>query len=236
MTGSRSLTIEFCGMRCLATDEFTFGRSADLVLDADNAYLHGEAGRLQRRGEDWFVRNTGSRLHLELLHQTGLYVELPPSADARMPAGNGHVRVTAGGTTYEFGYHRRSEDPETVTEFDGGNTLFYGRDLTPAQIDYAVTFARFRLQGLRKPPPTQPEIARLWQVTPRAVNKTFEDIRRRLRDEGVRRIGTQEDLLEHLVLNRIVTIEHLEAARLDRPDGPVRRSDILRESGDGRPL
>jgi len=164
---------------------------------------------------------------LELLHETGLHVERPPKASARIPIGHGRIRVAAGGTLYEFGYVHASVGTTTDLGADRSNTLFYGRDLTPAQVDYAVTLARFRLRGLHRPPPTQAAIAELWCVSTRAVNKTFEDIRTRLRNDGVQRISTQEDLLEYLVLNRIVTIENLEAAQLDRPAGPIRRSEIL---------
>ncbi len=228
MGTSRTLRIEFCELSCIATDELTFGRRSELVLDAHNPYLHAEAGRLRLRDDDWFVYNTGSRLHLQVLHQTGFFVELPPSASARIPAGHGRIRVSAGGSNYEFDYFH-ADDGQTVFAGKETGTLFYGRDLTPAQIDYAVTMARYRLRGLRTPPPTQAEIAELWSVSLRAVNKTFEDIRQRLRSEGVHRVTAPEDLLEYLVLNRILTVEHLDDALLDSPEGPRRRSDILRE-------
>lgn len=206
----------------------TFGREADLVLDQENRFLHREAGRFRHKDGRWQLQNTGSILHVQLVHRSGQVVELPPGDRASLPSGVGTVRLTAGSTTYEIGYEL---DPSGTTTVDPpalppSDTVPYGRALTPRQIDVAVTLARHRLVGLRLPPPGHAEIARLWGMTARNVGKTIEEIRRRLREGEfeVEGIETQETLIEHLVTNRLVTLDDLDAARLDDPDGPVSRT------------
>lgn len=228
MAGCR-LIIEFLGRRHIAVDGFTFGRRAELVLDADNPYLHGIAGRFRLTGAGWSVDNAGSTLHFRLLHQSGQMIELPPGASGGVPSGHGRIRLTAGPTTYELDYFLEDSEIDPVAPAARTGTLFYGRNLSPAQLDYAVTLAESRLRGLVPVLPTHAEIARRWGVSERAVAKTFEAIRSRLRQEGVRGISHQEQLVEYLVINRIVTLEHLEDARLDRPDGPRRRAVVLAE-------
>lgn len=223
------LLIEYLGKRLNATHGFTFGRRAELVLDPDNQYLHGKAGELRTGPGGWTIHNVGSTLHFRLLHQTGQMIELPPTTMATIPAGHGRVRIVAGPLTYEFDYFLDQTESGTPPHPERTGTLFYGRDLTPAQLDYAVTLAEARLRGIAAVPPTHAQIAARWGVAERAVARAFEDIRERLRREGVRSISRQEQLVEYLVVNRIVTLQQLEAARLDQPDGPRRRADIEAE-------
>ena len=216
------LEVTYRGRVYAVTTALAFGRSAQLVLDADNRYLHGEAGRFRAKGPEWFLHNTGSRLHLNLGGADGQLAELTPGNATIVPAGLGWVRVAAGGVTYELAFRLEASGATTRLAARSTGTVPFGSPLTPAQIDYAVTLARHRLVGLRLPPPGQTEIARLWGVTARTVGKTFEDIRARLRSDGVDGIETPSDLIEHLVTNRMVTIEHLVAAGLEDPDGPFR--------------
>ncbi|MGF1598157.1 MAG: hypothetical protein ACFCVK_14705 [Acidimicrobiales bacterium] len=220
------LSVEFLGMRTRAVGELGFGRQADIVLDPHNRYLHGEAGRFRRESSGWVLHNTGTRLPLRLLHQTGMRFELPPGTHAAVPAGHARVQLQAGPTLYELEVVLDTPElPPDVMRHRTG-TLFYGRDLSPAQVDYAVTLAAPRLRGEPGPLPTQAEIARRWGVSQGTVRRTFENIRDRLRDEGVRRIDTPEALVDYLVVNGIVTRAMLDDARLDRPGGPVRRAEL----------
>ncbi len=224
--GPGELTVEFLGMITRAVGPLSFGRAAEVVLDPDNLYLHGEAGEFRPETSSWALHNVGTTLHFRLLHQTGQRADLPPSTNTRVPPGHGRVRITAGPTTYEFDYFLRAagERPEVSRRQTG--TLFYGRDLTPAQADYALTLAEPRLLGFAGRLPTKAEIANLWGVEPGTVDRTFQDIRDRLRGEGVRGIDTPEGLVEYLVVNDIITVEMLREARLHSPDGPVRRATM----------
>lgn len=222
--GYRGVTIE-------VSTGLSFGRTAELVLDAENRFLHGEAGRFRHRESEWLLHNTGAKLHLQLHNAGGHHIELPPESWVRVPVGRGEVRVVAGGTPYRLTYRLDPTGATTRIDARSTDTEPFGPPLTPAQIDYAVTLGRHRLVGLRLPPPGQAEIARLWGVTPRTVGKTFEDIRARLRRAKVEGIETTEDLLEHLVTNRLITVEHLIAAGLDDADGPYRQRDLRRRRG-----
>jgi len=219
------------GLSTLAVGSLGFGRLAEVVVDVDNPYLHGEAGRFRHQPSGWAIHNTGSTLPLRLLHQTGIVTDLPPGSGVALPVGHGRIQVTAGPTTYEVDYFLDGADPLPGVTKRRTGTLFYGRNLTPAQIDYAVTLAEPRLLGSRSPMPSHAQIADVWGVSQGAVRRTFETIRERLRAEGVRMIDSQERLLDYLIVNRVVTVELLEAARIHQPDGPVRRADILAVGG-----
>ena len=224
--GPGELTVEFLGRTTRAVPPLSFGRVAELVLDRDNLYLHGEAGEFRVEASVWVLHNVGSTLHFRLLHQTGQRADLPPSTNTRVPPGHGRVRITAGPTTYEFDYFLQAagESPNAARERTG--TLFYGRDLTPAQADYALTLAEPRLLGTSDRLPTKAEIAALWGVEAGTIDRTFQDIRDRLRSEGVRDIDSPEGLVEYLVVNDIVTVKMLESARLHGPDGPRRQASM----------
>ena len=221
------LTVVFLGLSTMAVNSLGFGRNADVVIDADNQYLHGEAGRFRAEAHGWALHTTGSTLPLRLLHQTGLMVDLPPATSTRVPGGHGRVQVTAGPTTYELDYFFDTDGPSSDITRRRTGTLFYGRDLTAAQVDYAVTLAEPRLLGLRQPLRTHAEIGAIWNVSPGTVRRSFEEIRDRLRAEGVKLIDSQERLIDYLIINRVVTLEMLSAAKLHAQDGPVRRRDVL---------
>jgi len=221
-----SLTVVFLGRSTPAHRELTFGRFGDVVLDPHNLYLHGEAGRFRYENNGWHLFNTGSILHLRLFHGTGQKVELPPTTSTSVPAGVGVVEITAGPLNYELTYKYQQTIPEPSFAASDTGTRFYGNQLTPAQIDYAVTLAAPRLRGKGEPLPTHAQIARLWGVEPGTVGRTFEEIRARLRRQNVRAIETPEKLVEYLVVNRVVTVSMLNQARLNCPDGPTRRAVI----------
>lgn len=220
------LDVDFLGLTTRAVGSFTFGRAAELVLDADNLYLHGEAGEFRPEAWGWVLCNVGSTLHFRLLHQTGQRADLPPSTSTAVPAGHGRVRITAGPTTYEFDYFLQPVGDSAAVARPRTGTLFYGRDLTPAQADYALTLAEPRLRGSSDRLPTKAEIANLWGVGAGTVDRTFQDLRDRLRNEGVRGIDSPAGLVEYLVVNDIITVRMLDAARLHSVDGPRRRASM----------
>lgn len=222
------LTVMFVGTAHAVTDGFGFGRDAALVLDEANRYLHGEAGRFNRGPGGWSLHNTGTRLHLKVVHGTGQIVELPPGAATMLAPGRGTIRIKAGPSAYELAYDLEGGPPAPEPGQGGSDTLPYGRALTPAQLDYVLALAEPRLRGWTLKLPTSAEIARRWGVSERTVSHAFEEVRVRLREAGVRRITAPEQLVEYLVVNRIVTLELLEAAGFDDPDGPRRRADIER--------
>ena len=221
------LVVEFLGLRTRAVGVLGFGRKDDIVLDPSNMFLHGTAGRFRRDDSRWLLENVGSTLRLRYLHQTGLRMELPPGTGVVLPIGHGRVQLKAGPAVYELEvFAERVGGDEAVTARRTG-TLFYGRDLTPAQVDYALTLAAPRLEGSGAPLPSFVEIAELWGVSHGTVRRTFEDIRDRLRSEGVRGLEHPDDLVDYLIVNGILTYGMLVEARIGKPGGPVRRSDLI---------
>ncbi|WP_040493072.1 hypothetical protein [Ilumatobacter nonamiensis] len=62
------LIVEFAGNEgtLLPGDELTFGRSGDLVIDANNPYLHRSLGVFAHVSGAWWVANTGSTIAIRL--------------------------------------------------------------------------------------------------------------------------------------------------------------------------
>lgn len=96
--------IEFCG-ELVDVDRlpFAIGRDADLVLDADNRYLHRRFVAVERRGPVFVLVNVGSQLAAAVTAGGGqVTARLAPGGVMPLLTGDTTVRCTAGPTSYEF--------------------------------------------------------------------------------------------------------------------------------------
>jgi len=101
-----TLFLEYLGeeLQVDTGDTLTFGRSADLVVDADNQYLHRVLGCFVSQGDVWFLQNLGRYVTLRITDRTGpSRSELAPGD--QLPIGFEEFTVTfdAGPQTYEIG-------------------------------------------------------------------------------------------------------------------------------------
>lgn len=230
------LVVEYLDRTYRPETELMFGRSAEVELDADNPYLHRLAGRFVRRSDGWWIENLGEVLPLRLNTSAGMMIELTSGTEARLPGRLATLRVTAGPTTYELAYFHplAGLGMEVPSAPDGLSTLLYGAQITGRQRDFLVTLGEQRLKGRVAPLPTQREVAKLWGVSKATVDKTLENLRSRLRASGVRFIDSPEMLVEHAVINRLITLDDLAWAALDDPAGPrnaASRSPNASDSG-----
>ncbi len=218
------LVVQFIEQTFRPERELSFGRNAELSLDADNAYLHRHAGRFRLIGDIWWLENRGSRLRLKMLSSDGSVIDLHAGASSPVLGQSGTVSLVAGPTRYEVGYWL-----ESTTELSsdtgrniavGTETVTYGTTLTPRELDFVVVLAQGRLTGRGGPLPSHAEIAETWGVSKKTVDNTLQRLRSKLRTSGVRYLDTSEMLVEYLVSQGLVTMHDLEWAAVDQPEGP----------------
>ena len=220
-----SLVVQFIEQTFRPDAELSFGRNAELGLDSDNAYLHRQAGRFRLIGDIWWLENRGSRLRLKMVSSDGSVIDLHAGASSPVLGKSGTVSLVAGPTRYEVGYWL--EDEAAAVSMDttrnvrvGADTMTYGATLTPRELDFVVVLAQGRLTGRGGPLPSHADIADTWGVSKKTVDNTLQRLRSKLRTKDVRYLDSSEMLVEYLVSQGLVTIQDLEWAALDRPDGP----------------
>lgn len=228
------LVVEYVESTYRPRTQLTFGRSAELLLDADNEYLHRQAGRFRHAGGTWWLDNQGSRIRLKMVSDAGSVIDLQAGASAPLAGVKGTISLEAGPTRYELNYHLDSHPVlDTVENVQVGEiTATYGAALTSREVDFVLVLARNRLTGRGGPLPSQSDVATAWGVSKKTVDNTLQRLRSKLRAAGVRRIDTSETLVEYLVSQGFITVKDLEWARLsgeleprsaaDRPVPPRR--------------
>ena len=219
------LVVQFIEQTFRPDDQLSFGRHAELSLDPDNGYLHRQAGRFRLIGDIWWLENRGSRLRLKMVSSDGSVIDLHAGASSPVLGRSGVVSLVAGPTRYEVGYWLEDE-PEppsmdtTGNIIVGADTVTYGTALTPRELDFVVVMAQNRLTGRGGPLPSHADIAEIWGVSKKTVDNTLQRLRSKLRTNDVRFLDTSEMLVEYLVSQGFVTMQDLEWAALDQPDGP----------------
>ncbi len=219
------LVVQFIEQTFRPDRELSFGRNAELSLDADNGYLHRHAGRFRLIGDIWWLENRGSRLRLKMVSSDGSVIDLHAGASSPVLGQSGIVSLVAGPTRYEVGYWMEEEPPPLFSETlrgvpVGADTVTYGAKLTPRELDFVVVLAQGRLTGRGGPLPSHADIAETWGVSKKTVDNTLQRLRSKLRTKDVRFLDSSEMLVEYLVSQGLVTMHDLEWAGLDQADGP----------------
>ena len=222
-TEAASLTVRFLGETFHPTDDLTFGRESELVID-DNSYLHRRAGRFRLRDGTWWLENLGSRLRLTMASSDGSLIDLQPGASSPLLGMGGEVSLTAGPTRYELSYELDGnqlpwKDTHQLSD-KGVDTMTYGTILTPRELDFVVVLAQGRLTGRLGPLPSHGEIAEIWGVSRKTVDNTLQRLRAKLRKQKIGYVQSSETLVEYLVTQGLVTLDDLEWAALGGPSGP----------------
>ncbi len=224
-TAMTPLVVQFIEQSFRPEATLAFGRNAELSLDPDNGYLHRQAGRFRLVGDIWWLENRGTRLRLKMVSSDGSVIDLHAGASSPVLGESGVVSLVAGPTRYEIGYWLESQNPNLSSTtmqntIVGADTVTYGAQLTPRELDFVVVLAQGRLIGRGGPLPSHADIAEVWGVSKKTVDNTLQRLRSKLRTEDVRYLDSSEMLVEYLVSQGLVTINDLEWAGLDQQDGP----------------
>ena len=226
MTATPTIAISASGRELEAFHRVTFGRAADLLVD-DNPYMHRIVGAFELHGDVWWLANEGSSTELTVLDRSGRRTTLPPGTRSALTTA-GKVSWTSGSTPYELAYRVEAtfEPTQSNPVSNGTNTVAFLPKLTAREIDFMVTAARHMLTGSRQPAPTYAEIAYLWGVKPKTVDNTIQKLKAKLAEAGVPASVSTPELASMLVGSGVITLAHLEAARLDDADGPVSHTPV----------
>jgi len=220
---SARLVVDFVGERHEpATDEtFTIGRGGDLVLDADNPFLHRHFLTITHARELWWVTNVGSQLSATISDASGaMQAWLAPGATLPLVFARTVVWFTAGATTYELELSLESSVFEPVdSRPTGDGQLTIGRlSLTPAQKLIIVVLCEDALRrgnrGASSIPTSASAAARIgWPLT--RFNRKLDNVCDRLSTWGVRGLHGGPDRLASTRKARLV--EYALASRLVTP-------------------
>jgi hypothetical protein len=224
------LLVEHCGDERIvaASGELTFGRAADLVIDA-NPYLHRVVGRFRHDGRSWWVDNLGRSVTLTVLAASDTSSStVGPGASAPILHAESVVAFTAGPADYELLVVR--ERAERLADLgvrpDGPLvTLEWGRpELNPDQWALLRVLCEHRLDRPADqwaPIPTNRECATRLGWTLAKFNRKLDHLCEKLERSGVR--GLRGDLGLSALDRRRVLVEHaVRSGLLDRaPSGAL---------------
>lgn len=223
---TQDLTVDFVGelYRPDAAGTFIIGREADLVIDADNPFLHRQFLSLHARQGLWWLSNVGAQLSATIADAEGaLQAWLAPGASLPLVFERTVVWFTAGSTTYEFDLFLSGALFEPVASqraADGSMTI--GRvTLRPDQKLLVVALCEDVLRNGRGAgcvPQSAVAAARLgWPLT--TFNRKLDHVCRKLSDGGVRGLHGGPDklassrkarLVEYAMASRLVTARDLD--------------------------
>jgi len=213
--GVNVLEVDFVGEvhRLEPGESLTFGRSADLVLDA-NPFMHRVVGRFSCRQGVWWLEHLGRSVGLELCDRMhGIVHRVPPGAQVSLTQREFSVRFVAGPTTYELdGRMSAPPAPAAPDPAPGTATVAFGsvpfsveqRELLVALVDSSRRHA-----GRLEPTPV---IARRLGWTTKKFHRKLDLVCDKLSRAGVR--GLKGDVGASADLRRERLVAHALGAGL----------------------
>jgi hypothetical protein len=220
-----NLIVDFCGEIHEISPErvFSFGRSADLVVD-DNRYLHRVMGTCFSRDGWWWLHNAGANLPLRLEgHVGGSSMTLSPGGVVPLVLGPMTVRFSAGGTSYELSLEAQELDPEVPESLGSmsGDTTIDAADMpmTSEQLLLLVALAEPRLtKGPGAEMPSNQDIIDRFGWTTTKFNRKLDNLCSKFARRGVDGLvggagkiagARRQVLVEHVVSSGMVTVDQL---------------------------
>lgn len=221
-----TLFLEFLGEEFQVDpgETLTFGRSADLVVDADNQHLHRVLGCFASQGDVWFLQNLGRYITLRITDRAGpSRAELAPGDQLPIGFEEFVVAFDAGRSAYEIGGALAERTPLELGESLPTDTVEFGLiSLNDEQRLMVVALAEPLLRGTpnwASRLPGNKEVARRlgWTVT--KYNRKLDYLCRRLAEQGVDGLqggsgmlasGRRQLLVQHLVERGSVTAADLD--------------------------
>ena len=224
---SRSLVVEFIGEEFeVAPDgQLTFGRSADLVVDDSNHFLHRRLGRFFNQSGTWMLQNTGSNIKLTMTDLgSSSRLTIDPGRTVAIPFEDSRLTFGADRSNYELIVEVpflaiSPSESDTVT---GTATVRVGSvPLTQSQKQCILALAETRLHSPQLPinavPSNKDAYTRLgWSST--KFNRKLDNVCDKFTRAGVAGLHGEpgelasqrrDTLVDHVITNGIVTAEDL---------------------------
>lgn len=189
----------------------SFGRSADLVIDEGNHFLHRVLGVFVFDGV-WWLHNVGRYIPMFIHHQgTRSRVEVVPGSRAAVAQSPSCVVFEAGSERYELELVLEEQPAKAVESAAPTDTVrFAPLRLNEEQVLLVTAMAEPLLRGDPAWPAALPpnrEVARRLGWTLTKFNRKLDYLCRRLAAQGVE--GLQGDLGKHASNRRLRLVEHL---------------------------
>ncbi len=195
----------------------TFGRDAELVVDADNRYLHRVLGCFVSHGEIWFLQNLGRFIPLRVDDAgSASFVQIEPGDQAPVGFEEFVVRFRAGTVDYRITGAMSEPTPLELGLVPASDTAEFGlASLNAEQRLLVLALGEGRLRGqpdwVVRMPANREVAARLgWTIT--KFNRKLDHLCRRLAESGVE--GAFGDAGDLATNRRQVLVEHAVARRL----------------------
>jgi hypothetical protein len=224
MSEAHDLVVEYCGesYSCAQGNQFTFGRSGDLVID-DNHFLHRIIGICAEKSGWWWLTNVGASLPLHLQAKVGgASITLSPGGSVPLVLGPTDVRFTAGVTTYELLLDAPWVSEQIVPRFvaDGFTTIDAAdMPLSSEQLLLLVALAESRLRkGPTAELPSNQEVVERFGWTTTKFNRKLDGLCVKFARRGVSglvgeqsRLASQrrQRLVDHVINSGMVTADQL---------------------------
>ncbi|MDW3217060.1 MAG: hypothetical protein R8F63_00495 [Acidimicrobiales bacterium] len=232
---SNELVIEYLGETHVVSPDrdFTFGRAADLSLDADRT-LHRVLGRFIFRQGLWWVRNEGRTIPVTLVdRESRSRLSIDAGREAVLTFANSTVRFQARKTPFEFEVRQTvvssSEADGTGDPAGTETTVTAGR--VPLTDDQRLALVMLAKDDLEDPHRTGPmrsnaEMARSlgWKLS--RFNRKIDNLCAKFSRAGVPGLRGSTDqlaidrrsrLVEHCLATRIVSRDDLALLEAMRP-------------------
>lgn len=227
MSEHSALIVEFVGTEheVAPGTEFTFGRSADLVID-DNPYLHRVVGRFVWSNGLWWLVNVGTSIALRLADTSSpSYMKVAPGTQIPMSYESARLSFEAGASNYELNIELITDpnDDDDVElddhdDFDDAEATTTAASL-PLNPEQRLLLVALAATSLREPGtefdlPTNREVASSlgWTIT--KFNRKLDGLCRKYSSAGVSGLRGSSDLLardrrlrlvEHVVTSGVIT-------------------------------
>lgn len=204
-------------------DTLTFGRSADLVLDA-NPFMHRVVGRFTWRQGVWWLEHLGRSVGLELCDRDhGIAHRVPPGAQVSLTQREFSVRFVAGPTTYQLdGTLSAPPSPEAPQPVSGTATVAFGTvpfSLEQRELLVALVRSSRRHDGRLEPTPV---IARRLGWTTKKFHRKLDLVCDKLARAGVRGlkgdVGSSADLRRERLVAHALGAGLVDGTDLIEPD------------------
>lgn len=214
-----TLVLEYCGEQhlVLASEQLTFGRSADISLD-ENPYLHRVLGRFHHLDGWWWLANVGTHLPIHLHGAVGTAtITLSPGGAIPLVLGPTLVRFMAGPTRYELEIKTVGAYQEPVSlSAEGPATIDAASlPLTTDQLLLLVALAEPRLRrGQGAEVPSNQELIDRFGWTTTKFNRKLDLLCERFSRRGVAGLVSRDGrpanarralLVDHVLSSGMVT-------------------------------
>ncbi len=221
-----SLFLDFLGeeFQIDPPEVLTFGRAADMVIDATNQHLHRVLGCFASQGEVWFVQNLGRYITLRIVDRNGpSRTQLAPGEQTPIGFEEFTVVFEAGNCSYELDGALAEPTPLELGRSVASDTVeFASFELNHEQLLLVSALAEPLLRGLpdwQGRLPSNKDVARRLDWTLAKFNRKLDYLCRRMTEHGVDGLqggrganatSRRVHLVRHVVERSMVSVADLD--------------------------